>query len=294
MTGVMDTVGAELKTWAATGEMEREIAEAYEARDFCRVMVAVRTIADQANRYFDNQAPWSLVKTDPAAARAVLTSTLNIFRVLAVYLKPILPAYAVQVENLFGEGAYTWETLNTTFEQKQVGTYTYLATRIEKEQVDKMIEASLPAAAPQAVSTPTPASAAKPVASPAVAAPVAAKPAMPVEGAPKAMIDYDTFSKIDLRVGRVVTAELVEGADKLLKLMVDIGEAQPRQVFAGIRKSYDPSTLVGRLVVVVANLAPRKMRFGVSEGMVLAATNDDGAIFVVAPDAGAKAGVVVK
>lgn len=273
LTGIMDDEGAAVLAWAARGNVEKEIAEAYEARDFCRVMVAVRGIADRANQYFDNQAPWTLVKTNPAAARAVLTATINIFRVLAIYLKPIMPAYAVKVEALFGDGPYTWNDLNTKFEQKPVGAYAYLATRIEKEQVDKMIEASLPAAASQVVTAPT---------------------IVPVEGAPKPMIDYDTFAKVDLRAGKIVSAELVEGADKLLKLMIDIGEAKPRQVFAGIRKAYDPAALVGRMVAVVANLAPRKMRFGVSEGMVLAATNADGAIFVVSPDAGAQTGVVVK
>ena len=121
------------------------------------------------------------------------------------------------------------------------------------------------------------------------------KPAKPVAKIDpvKETIDFDTFSKTDLRVATVVSAELVEGADKLLKLMLDIGEAKPRQVFAGIRKAYDPAKLVGRQVVMVANLAPRKMRFGVSEGMVLAAGNPDGEIFVVSPDKGAIAGASI-
>ena len=126
-------------------------------------------------------------------------------------------------------------------------------------------------------------------ATPAAAAPAAA-PAEPV----KPEIDIDTFGRMDLRVARVVAAELVEGAEKLLRLQLDIGEARPRQVFAGIRKAYDPASLVGRQVVMVANLAPRKMRFGVSEGMVLAAGNPDGGLFVVSPDAGALPGATVK
>lgn len=251
------------------------VAAAYENRDFCRVMVEVRDIADRANQYFDAQAPWALVKSDPEAARAVLTSTLNLFRVLAIYLKPILPAYAERVAKLFGETDYRWADVATVFEDKPVGAYEYLATRIEKEQVDQMVEASVPV-----------------VPAPAVPAAPAAAPA---EDAGKAPIDFETFSKVDLRVGKIVTAERVEGADKLLKLMVDLADGKPpRQVFAGIRKSYEPAALVGRCVVVVANLAPRKMRFGVSEGMVLAATNADGALFVVAPDNGAQSGAVVK
>jgi len=292
-TVTMDDDGRALVAWAV--DRAPAIAEAYEKRDFCRAMVEVRGMADRANQYFDSQAPWALVKTNPAAAQRVLTSTLNLFRVLAIYLKPILPSYVTQVEKLFGEKSYTWDDLNTRFENKPVGAYAYLATRIEKEQVDKMIEASKPetgnqkpeVAAPQAAA-PTPAPA-TPV---AAAAPAAA--AAPVEGAARPTIDFDTFSKVDLRAGKIVTAELVENADKLLKLMVDIGEAKPRQVFAGIRKFYEPATLVGRMVVVVANLAPRKMRFGISEAMVLCANNADGSLFVVAADAGAAPGGIVK
>jgi len=288
VAGKMDDEGRSLTVWAVS--RQHVIAEAYEARDFCRVMVEVRGIADRANQYFDGKAPWSLVKKDPEEARRVLTSTLNLFRVLAIYLKPILPSYAARVEQLFGETPYTWNTCETVFEDKPVGTYAYLATRIEKEQVDKMIESSLPTSAPQAapVQVPTPSAQAVP------AAAAATKPPVPAEGAPKAVIDYDTFSKVELKVGKIVSAELIEGADKLLKLMIDVGEAKPRQVFAGIRKAYDPATLTDRLVTVVTNLAPRKMRFGVSEGMVLAAGNSDGSLFLVAPDSGAQPGATVK
>jgi methionyl-tRNA synthetase len=289
--GVLDAAGRELLTVAQA--RAEAVAAAYEARDFCRVMVEVRDLADRANQYFDSQAPWALIKRDPEAARAVLTSTLNVFRVLAIYLKPILPAYAAKVESLFGEAPYTWGDIGTVFENRPVGAYTYLATRIEKEQVDKMIAASLPAAAPVVAPVAAPAAAATP-ATPVTPATAAAPMApVPPDTAP-AVIDIDTFSQVDLRVARVVSAELVEGADKLLKLMLDIGEAKPRQVFAGIRKAYDPATLVGRQVVMVANLAPRKMRFGLSEGMVLAAGNADGGLFVVSPDAGALPGSKVK
>ncbi|MFZ4394058.1 MAG: methionine--tRNA ligase [Kiritimatiellia bacterium] len=294
--GTLDAAGRDLLV-VAQGRAEA-VAAAYETRDFCRVMVEVRDLADRANQYFDARAPWALVKTDPEAARSVLTSTLNIFRVLTIYLKPILPSYAVKVEKLFGEPPYAWGDVDKVFANQPVGAYEYLATRIEKEQVDKMIEASIPAAdgkksevscQKSEVSTAAPAAAAP------ATAPAAVPAAVPADGAGKALIDFDTFSKVDLRVGKIVTAELVDGADKLLKLMVDLADGKPpRQVFAGIRKSYDPAALVGRCVVVAANLTPRKMRFGVSEGMVLAATNADGAIFVVAPDAGALPGTVVK
>jgi methionyl-tRNA synthetase len=295
--GSLDPAGQELL--ASAQARAEAVAAAYEARDFCRVQVEVREIADRANQYFDSRAPWALVKSDPEAARLVLTTTLNLFRVLAIYLKPILPAYVAKVEKLLGDAPYGWDDVATVITDRPVGGYEYLAKRLEKEQVEKMIEESRPenreptsgAAAPVA---PKPAASAapNPAAPPAAVAPPAVTAA---EGAAKGIIDYDTFAKADLRVAKIVTAELVEGADKLLRLQVDLGEGQPlRQIFAGIRKCYEPASLVGRCVVVVANLAPRKMRFGISEGMVLAASNADGSLFVVAPDAGALPGVGVK
>ncbi|MDD4017420.1 MAG: methionine--tRNA ligase subunit beta, partial [Kiritimatiellae bacterium] len=165
-----------------------------------------------------------------------------------------------------------------TVEKTSIHPYEYLATRVEQASVDKLIEASRTPDQPAV----RPAPAKAPEGATSAAGPV------------KETIDYDTFAKADLRVAKVVSAELVEGADKLLKLLLDIGETAPRQVFAGIRKAYDPATLVGRQVVMVANLAPRKMRFGLSEGMILAAGNPDGALFVVSPDAGAMPGATVK
>jgi methionyl-tRNA synthetase len=271
-TGVMDDEGRALyrKALDAAGS----IAGFYEARDFSKVMVAVRDLADLANQYFDAKAPWALVKSDPEAARSVMTSVLNIFRVLAIYLQPILPAYAAKTAKLFNEAPYVWSDIEKTVENCAIQPYEYLATRVEQAAVDAMVAASK--------------SVEQPPASSAKAKPAAAFP--PV----KETIDYDTFAKADLRVAKVLEAECVEGADKLLRLLLDIGESKPRQVFAGIRKAYDPATLVGRQVVMVANLAPRKMRFGVSEGMILAAGNPDGALFVVAPDSGALPGATVQ
>ena len=271
--GAMDAEGRAL--WEAARDRAEAVAEHYEARDFSKVMVEVRNLADAANQYFDTKAPWALVKTDPEAARQVMTSVLNVFRVLAVYLQPILPVYAERVAKLFGETAYRWADAQTAIENAAINPYEYLATRVEAAAVERMIEAGRAVAAPSA---PAPAT----VAAQAAAAPV------------RETVDYDTFAKTDLRVATVVAAEAVEGADKLLRVLLDIGEAKPRQVFAGIRKAYDPATLIGRQVVMVANLAPRKMRFGVSEGMILAAGNPDGSLFVVSPDAGAVAGATVK
>mgnify|MGYP001416507960 CR=1 FL=1 len=281
VTGAMDPEGRVL--WERAKGLAETVAAHYEARDFSKAMVDVRDLADAANQYFDVKAPWVLVKTDPEAARRVMTSVLNIFRVLAIYLQPVLPGYAAKVAALFGEPAYVWSDVEKAIENVPIKPYTYLATRVEQAAVDRLVEASRSSTASQ----------------PAVAAPAAApvKAPVPVSAAAepvKETIDYDTFAKIDLRVARVVSADFVEGADKLLCLQLDIGEDRPRQVFAGIRKAYDPAALVGRHVVMVANLAPRKMRFGLSEGMVLAAGNPDGALFVVSPDAGALPGATVK
>ncbi len=276
MTGTMDPEGRALYEKACG--WSQSMAAHYEARDFSKVMVEVRDLADQANQYFDAKAPWALVKSDPEAARCVMTSVLNIFRVLTIYMQPVLPAYAAKVAKLFNEAPYVWTDVAKAIENVPVKPYEYLATRVEQASVDKLIEAS------RAVDKP----ASKPAAAKAV------EPVKIVVEPVKETIDYDTFAKADMRVATVLSAEWVEGADKLLKVILDIGDAQPRQVFAGIRKAYDPATLVGRQVVMVANLAPRKMRFGMSEGMILAAGNPDGALFVVAPDAGAIPGATVK
>jgi methionyl-tRNA synthetase len=250
--------------WEGAVARADRIAAAYEERDFCRVMVEVREIADLANLYFAEMEPWKLAKTDLPLARRVLTSTLNIFRVLAIYLKPILPSYAERVEKLFNAKPFAWDDLGTPFENCAVAPYEYLATRIESEQIKNMVEASKSGGEP---------------------ADLPQKPCVPV----KPEIDVEAFSKVDLRVAEVLAAEAVEGADKLLRLTLDIGEGKPRNVFAGIRKAYDPARLVGRRVVMVANLAPRKMKFGVSEGMVLAASNPgagEADLFVLSPDDG--------
>ena len=267
-TGKMDDEGRALYDEAC--RQAETIADFYEKRDFCQVMVAVRSLAEAANRYFDSQAPWALVKSAPEAARRVLTGILNVFRVLAIYLKPILPGYTAEVEKLFGEATYTWSDIGRPFENRPLNTYSYLATRVDPKKIEEMVARSRQAP------------------------PATAVPAVPPREPTKELIDIDTFAKADLRVARVVAAEFVEGSDKLLKLRLDIGEERPRQVFAGIRKAYDPATLVGRSVVMVANLAPRKMRFGISEGMVLAAGNPGGELYVLAPDSGALPGATVK
>jgi len=268
--GVMDEAGRKLCEEACS--RAELIAGHYEARDFNRAMVEVRALADLANQYFDSAAPWLLIKSDPEAARSVMTSVLNLFRILAVYLQPVLPEYAAQVALLFNEEPYQWSDIGKRIEGVPINAYAYLAQRVEPEAVAKMVEVSREDSAPSAMTA-------------------ALTPGVePV----KAMIDFDTFAKMDLRVATVLSAEAVKGAEKLLCVQLDIGDGAPRQVFAGIKKYYDPEKLVGRQVVMVANLEPRKMRFGLSEGMILAAGNPDGDLFLVAPDEGALPGAGVK
>ncbi|MBO4286864.1 MAG: methionine--tRNA ligase [Kiritimatiellae bacterium] len=266
--GEMDAEGEAV--WKRAVSVADRIAEEYEARDFSKVIVDVRELVDAANEYFDKMSPWSLVKTDPEATRKVLTSILAVFRVLAIYLAPILPAYAQKVATLFGEPAFTWDALQKRIDGGVIGKYEYLATRIDPKAVEALIAESVVPETP------------------------AAKPAAPAAEPVKEEIGIDAFSKVDLRVAKILEAAPVEGSDKLIRFLLDVGEAKPRTVFSGIRKAYpEPEKLVGRSVVMVANLAPRKMRFGVSEGMVLAAGNRDGGLFLLSPDSGAMPGSVV-
>ena len=231
------------------------VAALYEARKFSQVPVEVCKIADSANEYFDRHAPWKTIKTDPEATRPVLTAVLNLFRVLAIYLSPILPAYAGKAAKLFGESAWSWDSLGETLEDRPIGAYEYLAQRVEADAIAAMVEASKPA---ETAPTPAPA--------PVPAAPAAAVPL-------KAGIAFAAFDACDLRVGKVESCTAVPKSKKLVRFELDCGPLGHRTVFSGIRSAYpDPSVLDGKQVVFVANLAPREMKgVGVSEGMVLTA-----------------------
>ncbi len=243
------------------------IAEHYEARRFSQVPVEVCKLADAANEYFDAVQPWKTIKTDAEATRKVLTTILNLFRLLAIYLKPILPHYATKVEKLFGEDSYTWESLKVVLENRAVAPYEYLAVRVLPEHVAGMVEASKPEVTD---------------------VPVAAEPAVePL----KSEIEIGAFAASDMRVARVENATTVEGSDKLIQLTLSLGPLGTRNVFSGIRASYpDPTVLNGKLVVLLANLKPRKMRFGISEGMVLSAGSDTSKLCVISPAGNAKPG----
>ena len=249
------------------------IAAAYDNRDFARAMREVMRLADRANQYIDERKPWTLAK-DPARAaevQEICTDGINLFRVLTLYLKPVLPGLVAQAELFLNAGPLDWASVQKPLLNTRIGPYEPLITRLEPAAIERMMEASRPAdAGSQPERTP-----------------------MDATAESKAdLIDIDTFLKADLRVAKIIAAKYVEGSDKLLELQVDLGTEQ-RTIFSGIRSAYDPSGLVGRQVIVVANLKPRKMRFGVSAGMVLSA-GDDSAIFLLGADAGALPGMRIR
>jgi methionyl-tRNA synthetase len=253
------------------------VAEAYEAREFGKALRDVMAAADRINGEFDAKQPWTLAK-DPAKRaelQDICSRTLHGFKLLSVLLAPVLPEVARRVATeLFGLGReFTWSDADSLPER--VAPYAHLMTRVDPKQLDALFDVqSVPqAAAPQRHAQ--------------------HQQHATEEATVSEPISIDDFGKIDLRVARIANAEQVEGADKLVKLTLDLGTEQ-RTVFAGIKAAYSPESLKGRLTVMVANLAPRKMRFGVSEGMVLAASGEGPGIFLVAPDAGAEPGMRVK
>ncbi len=257
-----------------------EIAQHYEARDFSRAVRRIMALADQVNQYVDRNQPWGMAKDEAKAEdlHRVASFLINAFRLLTLYLKPILPRLAADAEAFLGIAPLNWADAATLLPPGHpILPYAHLTTRIDPKQIEALIEASRESLAPLGTE-PQPAAASVTVAS-----------------ATEKPISIDDFAKIDLRIARIEQASLVEGSDKLLKLEVDLGALGRRTVFAGIKSAYDPATLVGRLTVVVANLAPRKMKFGLSEGMVLAASGDDApGLFILSPDSGAVPGMQVK
>ena len=282
------------------------IAAAYEARDTAAAIREIMGLADRANQYIDGHKPWALAKLEGKApeVQAVCTQGLNLFRVLMIYLQPVLPNMAEKARQFFGESDWGWQSAATPRLGSRIQPYQPLATRLDPKAVAKLVDpepTATPAAATSAGSTgaaPAGAAAAGVTARPPrVAAAAGASDAATLAAAAAVegnSISIDEFMRVDLRVAKVLSAELITGADKLLQLRLDVGELGERTIFAGIRAAYDPATLVGRLVVVVANLEPRKMRFGVSEGMMLAAGPGGKDIFALSPDSGATPGMRVK
>ncbi len=275
------------------------IAAHYEAREYGKALREVMALADEVNQFVDKHQPWQLAKTGehPEQLHYVCTVVLNAFRLLTLYLKPVLPVVAGRAERFLDIPPLTWADAGTLLPPgHQIRPYEHLMTRVDPKQIDALVAANRESLKP-AVDAPAPQRNAKNQekavtenTQPAAAA--AAAPA-PAAATASPTISIDDFMKVDLRVARVVTAEHVEGAEKLVKLILDIGTEQ-RQVFAGIKAHYDPAQLQGRLVVMVANLAPRKMRFGESQGMVLAASADGSGVFLLDADSGAEPGMRVK
>ena len=247
------------------------LAALFERGDTARAMREITALADAANQYIAKHEPWNMAK-DPAqrdALQLVCSQSINMFRCLAVFLRPVLPVTAEKAEAFLNVDALVWADAQTPLLGHTINKFKPMLQRIETAQIEKMVEASK---APET-------------------------PAAPATGAPETdtadTIGIDDFMKVQLKVARIIDAQPVEGADKLLQLTLDVGDHQ-RQVFSGIKAAYQADSLVGRLTVVVANLSPRKMRFGVSEGMVLAAGPGGADIFLLSPDSGAEPGMDVK
>ena len=255
-------------------EAGASIANDFENREYSKAVREIMALADRANVYIDQNKPWVLIKEagKEAEVQAICTQGINLFRVLMTYLKPILPQTALKSEQ-FLDSELTWDGLAEPLLAHTINKFQPLMTRIEKEQIDAMIEQSTEHLEQTEASDKT-------------TGPLADDPIAP-------QIQFDDFAKVDLRIAKIIKAEHVEGADKLLQLTLDIG-GESRLVFAGIKSAYQPEMLEGRLTVMVANLAPRKMRFGVSEGMVLAAGPGGEDLFILSPDDGAIPGMRVK
>lgn len=242
------------------------IAALYEARNYNQAMREIMKLADKANQYIDEHKPWQLVKEEGKEAQVhdVTSLALNLFRVLMTYLKPVLPEMAKQVEVFLNVESLNWTDIKHPLTKHKINKFQPLMSRIEDDQINAVIEASKQT--------------------------TAQKESEKEED--NNMIQIDDFAKIDLRIAKIVKAQHVEGADKLLQLTLDIGEENTRNVFAGIKAHYNPEDLEGRLTVMVANLTPRKMKFGLSEGMVLTA-GDGKSLHILSPDSGAKPGMKI-
>jgi len=249
----------------------KKVPDFFEQREFARAMQEIREIAEDANKFFDEHAPWKLVKEDKEKTHEVLTCMLGYFKALAICLGPVMPVYAKKAQELLGyDQDFMWTDLNMSWPKKQITAYSHLATRVKEEQIEKIFEETRNQFGVQMEPTTTESTETK-----------AAEPSY---------ITIDDFCKIELKVAKVTKAEEIPEARKLLKLSVDLGGEDQRTIFAGIKSAYKPEEIEGKLIAVVANLKPRKMKFGVSEGMLLAAGEGGSDVFLMSPDSGAKPG----
>ncbi len=256
-------------------DANESIANAYDAREYSRAMREIMALADKANQYIDDHKPWVIAKQENSddELQAICTMGINCFRLLILYLKPVLPVTAEKTEVFLNIEPLRWQDAQTPLTSHKINPFKPLMTRVEKENIEAMIEDSkddLATTKNNAV----------------VSGPLSDNPI-------SEEITIDDFMKIDLRIAKIIKAEHVEGADKLLQLTLEL-DGETRNVFAGIKSAYKPEDLEGKLTVMVANLAPRKMRFGISEGMVLAAGPGGKELFILSPDEGAEPGMKVK
>jgi methionyl-tRNA synthetase len=263
------------------------IASFYDQREFGKAIREIMALTDQVNGYVDQNKPWELAKQagQDAQLQEVCTVCLEAFRLLSIYLKPVLPTLVGKVESLLNIAALSWaDVANNLGAGHRVAPFVHLMQRVEAPQIASLIQANTDSLQPSAAPQQTPSKNKK------------AAPEKPMTDAPQtpATIGIEDFTKLDLRMGKVVECKRVEGSTKLLQLTVDLGESEHRNIFSGISAHYSPEQMTGKMVIVVANLAPRKMKFGVSQGMVLCASPaDDTSLFVLTADSGALPGMKV-
>jgi len=245
-----------------------EVIKNYENLNFAAAVRTITALADLANKYVEQNQPWAMVKTDLEKTLTILTATINAVRIITIYLKPILPKFAEKIEKFLNVGKLSFADVDKLLENHKINTFERLIDRVEKEKVDAMIEESKESQASQ----PAPVTLGEPI-------------------APECTIE--DFAKIDLRIAKVIKAEAVAGADKLLYLKLDMGGVE-KNVFAGIAQAYKPQDLTGKIVICLANLKPRKMKFGLSEGMILAAGAGGKDIFMLTADVGVVPGERIK
>jgi methionyl-tRNA synthetase len=253
--------------WDQVTGVADSIANYYENREFGKAIREIMAQADSVNEYIAEQEPWKRNKDQDQKQQVqdICSLGINLFRIILIYLKPVVPAMA-EAGEFFLNDKLSWESIRKPLLSHKINQFKPLMQRVDKDKVEAMVSASKEETNPEKKASSGPLSV-NPIAN---------------------EISFDDFMKVDLRVAKIINAEIVEGADKLLKLTLDLG-GEKRQVFSGIKASYDPEKLIGQLTVTVANLAPRKMRFGISEGMVLAAADEEG-IYLLEPDSGAKPG----
>lgn len=257
------------------------ISKYYDTREFAKATTLIRESAEMTNKYFDEKAPWKTLESHPVQTKQVLTTTLNAFRKIAIYLKPVLPKMAQDVAHLLNEQSYQWSDLSKNLTEHKINDYIHLASRIEPEKIQAMLDEQKSIYALTEPKKVQPASGTK-------------AGMKSTETSTATEIEFEDFAKVDLRIGQIIEAEEIKEADKLLRLKVELAPGVTKQIIAGIKSAYQAEKIIGRKVLICANLKPRKMKFGLSEGMVLAAGDGGADLFLLSADEGAKVGAKVK